>query len=127
MKLKVLIALSTLLLTFGVSKDIEFTGSNKLLDSTFYTYSLNAKDEKCEVMYKNNETLTDETCISLTNSKGVNFNVYRENLKDFYAEKPISLKMKGNYHDFGAFVSGVASLPRVVILTMHDLSCFVYK
>ncbi|MCB1583292.1 MAG: type 4a pilus biogenesis protein PilO, partial [Xanthomonadales bacterium] len=29
---------------------------------------------------------------------------------------------KGNYHDFGAFVSGVASLPRVVILTMHDIS-----
>lgn len=45
-----------------------------------------------------------------------------ETLKDFYAEKPISLRMKGNYHDFGAFVSGVASLPRVVILTMHDIS-----
>jgi len=45
-----------------------------------------------------------------------------EVLKDFYAEKPISLRMKGNYHDFGAFVSGVASLPRVVILTMHDIS-----
>ena len=45
-----------------------------------------------------------------------------ETLKDFYAEKPISLKMKGNYHEFGAFVSGVASLPRVVILTMHDIS-----
>lgn len=45
-----------------------------------------------------------------------------EILKDFYAEKPISLKMKGNYHEFGDFVSGVASLPRVVILTMHDIS-----
>lgn len=45
-----------------------------------------------------------------------------ETLKDFYAEKPITLRMKGNYHDFGAFVSGVASLPRVVILTMHDIS-----
>lgn len=45
-----------------------------------------------------------------------------ESLKDFYAEKPISLRMKGAYHDFGAFVSGVASLPRVVILTMHDIS-----
>lgn len=45
-----------------------------------------------------------------------------ESLKDFYAEKPISLRMKGEYHDFGAFVSGVASLPRVVILTMHDIS-----
>ncbi len=45
-----------------------------------------------------------------------------ETLKDFYAEKPISLKMVGKYHQFGEFVSGVASLPRVVILTMHDIS-----
>ncbi|MCX7554468.1 type 4a pilus biogenesis protein PilO [Marinicella sp. S1101] len=45
-----------------------------------------------------------------------------ESIKDFYAEKPISLRMKGNYHEFGDFVSGVASLPRVVILTMHDIS-----
>ena len=45
-----------------------------------------------------------------------------ESLKGFYAEKPINLKMKGNYHEFGNFVSGVASLPRVVILTMHDIS-----
>jgi type IV pilus assembly protein PilO len=42
--------------------------------------------------------------------------------KDFYAEKPIKLKMIGTYHQFGAFISGVASLPRVVILTMHDVS-----
>jgi len=45
-----------------------------------------------------------------------------EILKNFYAEKPISLKMVGRYHQFGDFVSGVASLPRVVILTMHDIS-----
>ncbi|HRO27869.1 MAG TPA: type 4a pilus biogenesis protein PilO, partial [Luteimonas sp.] len=32
------------------------------------------------------------------------------------------LKMVGSYHQFGAFVSGVASLPRVVIMTMHDIS-----
>jgi type IV pilus assembly protein PilO len=42
--------------------------------------------------------------------------------KDFYAEKPISLRMVGSYHQFGEFVSTVASLPRVVILTMHDIS-----
>ena len=42
--------------------------------------------------------------------------------KDFYAEKPIQLKMTGTYHQFGTFISGVASLPRVVILTMHDVS-----
>ena len=42
--------------------------------------------------------------------------------REFYAEKPIQLRMVGTYHQFGAFVSGVASLPRVVIMTMHDIS-----
>jgi type IV pilus assembly protein PilO len=42
--------------------------------------------------------------------------------QEFYAEKPIALRMVGTYHQFGSFMSGVASLPRVVILTMHDIS-----
>jgi type IV pilus assembly protein PilO len=42
--------------------------------------------------------------------------------REFYAEKPIRLRMVGTYHQFGSFVSGVASLPRVVIMTMHDIS-----
>ncbi|PZO63351.1 MAG: fimbrial protein [Pseudoxanthomonas suwonensis] len=45
-----------------------------------------------------------------------------ETPKEFYAEKPIELRMSGSYHQFGAFVSGVATLPRVVILTMHDIA-----
>ncbi|MGH8183097.1 MAG: type 4a pilus biogenesis protein PilO [Rhodanobacteraceae bacterium] len=42
--------------------------------------------------------------------------------KEFYAIQPIALKMQGTYHQFGTFISSVASLPRVVILTMHDVS-----
>ena len=45
-----------------------------------------------------------------------------ETPKDFYAEKPITLRLVGTYHQFGAFISGVASLPRVVILTLHNVS-----
>ena len=45
-----------------------------------------------------------------------------ESVKEFYAEKPIKLKMIGTYNQFGTFISGVASLPRVVILTMHNVS-----
>jgi type IV pilus assembly protein PilO len=45
-----------------------------------------------------------------------------ETPKDFYAEKPITLRMVGTYHQFGTFISAVASLPRVVILTLHDVS-----
>lgn len=39
---------------------------------------------------------------------------------EFYTEQPIQLEVVGNYHDFGSFVSGVASLPRIV--TLHDFS-----
>ena len=35
--------------------------------------------------------------------------------------------MLGTYHQFGTFISGVASLPRVVILTMHDVSLRPFK
>lgn len=46
-----------------------------------------------------------------------------ESVKEgFYAEKPIQLRMMGTYHQFGTFISGVAALPRVVILTMHNVS-----
>ncbi|HEX5961700.1 MAG TPA: type 4a pilus biogenesis protein PilO [Rhodanobacteraceae bacterium] len=47
--------------------------------------------------------------------------------QEFYAVQPIALKMQGTYHQFGTFISGVASLPRVVILTMHDVSLSAAK
>ncbi|MDH3353612.1 MAG: type 4a pilus biogenesis protein PilO [Chromatiales bacterium] len=40
--------------------------------------------------------------------------------KEFYAELPIALKINGNYHEFGEFVSGVAALPRIV--TLHEIN-----
>ena len=36
--------------------------------------------------------------------------------KDFYAELPIRIELTGSYHEFGAFVSGIAALPRIVTL-----------
>ena len=39
--------------------------------------------------------------------------------KDFYAEKPIKIRVTGSYHQFGEFVSGIAALPRIV--TLHDI------
>lgn len=40
-------------------------------------------------------------------------------IRDFYAELPIKMRLIGSYHAIGAFVSGVASLPRIV--TLHDV------
>jgi type IV pilus assembly protein PilO len=39
---------------------------------------------------------------------------------EFYNELPIDIEVVGDYHEMGAFVSGVASLPRIV--TLHDFS-----
>lgn len=39
--------------------------------------------------------------------------------KDFYAEKPIKIRLSGSYHEFGQFVSEIAALPRIV--TLHDI------
>ncbi len=38
----------------------------------------------------------------------------------FYIELPINIAVKGSYHQLGEFVSGVASLPRIV--TLHNFS-----
>lgn len=38
--------------------------------------------------------------------------------QQFYIELPIKISVVGSYHDLATFVSGVASLPRIV--TLHD-------
>lgn len=40
--------------------------------------------------------------------------------RDFYAELPIKIRLTGSYHELGNFVSGIASLPRIV--TLHDIT-----
>jgi type IV pilus assembly protein PilO len=40
-------------------------------------------------------------------------------VKDFYAELPIKMRLTGSFHSIGAFVSGIAALPRIV--TLHDV------
>jgi type IV pilus assembly protein PilO len=40
--------------------------------------------------------------------------------RDFYAEKPITISLSGGYHEIANFVSGIASLPRIV--TLHDIN-----
>ena len=53
--------------------------------------------------------------------RGLQFELFKpavsENLAEFYAELPVSIKVTGNYHDLGAFASDVAKMPRIVLLT----------
>jgi len=43
-----------------------------------------------------------------------------ERPRDFYAEKPIKIRLAGGYHEIANFVSGIAALPRIV--TLHDIN-----
>lgn len=55
-------------------------------------------------------------------ASGLEFELFKplaEIRKEFYAELPISIKVNGNYHNLGKFVSGMAALPRIV--TLHNI------
>lgn len=55
--------------------------------------------------------------------QGLQFELFKpgnEVVQDFYAELPITINVTGSYHDFGAFTSDIAKLPRIV--TLNDVS-----
>ena len=43
-----------------------------------------------------------------------------EQVAEFYAIQPISIRVTGTYHEFGNFISSVAALPRIV--TQHNVN-----
>ena len=56
-------------------------------------------------------------------ASGLEFKLFKPDapiVKDFYSELPISIQVKGKFEELGLFVSGLASLPRIV--TIHDVN-----
>ena len=54
--------------------------------------------------------------------RGLEFDLFKpgqESVADFYAEMPIQIKIKGNYHDIGAFATDISKLSRIV--TLNDM------
>ena len=55
--------------------------------------------------------------------RGLEFDLFKpgqETVADFYAEMPIQIKIRGNYHDIGAFATEISKLSRIV--TLNDLT-----
>ena len=73
-----------------------------------------------------NKTEVAELLVDISQTglaSGLEFELFKpqaEVPKEFYAELPISIRVKGDYHEFGNFISGVAALPRIV--TVHDVN-----
>lgn len=60
--------------------------------------------------------------------RGLQFELFKpgnEQVKEFYAELPISVKLIGSYHDFGAFAGDIGRLSRIV--TLNNISINTQK
>ena len=72
-----------------------------------------------------NQTEVAELLVDISQTglaSGLEFELFKpaaEKRKAFYAELPINIKVTGGYHEFGAFASGLAALPRIV--TLHNI------
>jgi type IV pilus assembly protein PilO len=65
--------------------------------------------------------LEDITNKGLLNGLDIaSIDLQKEQAREFYVELPIAINASGSYHDLGAFISGMAGLPRIV--TLHDFN-----
>ena len=113
----------------GLRSDFEYK-QQKAANLEAYEQQLADMHELLETMFRQlpSKTEMDKLLVDVSQTAlaaGIDVQLFEpqaEAYRDFYAERPISIRMLGDYHQFGEFVSGVAALPRVVILTMHDIS-----
>jgi len=109
--------------------DFEFK-QQKAANLEAYEQQLADMEDLLETMFRQlpNKTEMDKLLVDISQTAlaaGIDVQLFEpqaEAFQDFYAERPIAIRMLGDYHEFGEFVGGVAALPRVVILTMHDIS-----
>jgi len=62
------------------------------------------------------EDITNKGLLNGMEIAGIDLQAEQES--EFYVELPIEIVASGSYHDLGAFISGMAALPRIV--TLHD-------
>lgn len=58
-------------------------------------------------------------------ARGLEFDLFKpsdEVIGDFYAEKPIAIKVFGTYHDLGAFATDISKLSRIVTLNNLNIT-----
>jgi type IV pilus assembly protein PilO len=56
--------------------------------------------------------------------RGLTFELFkpsRVDVKDYYAEQPIELRVTGSYHDLGSFAGDLAGMARIVTLNNVSL------
>ncbi|MBK1649144.1 type 4a pilus biogenesis protein PilO [Rhabdochromatium marinum] len=108
-------------------KDFE-AKQKKAANLEAYKLQLAEMDESFGALLKRlpNKTEVDNLLIDVSQTglaAGLEFELFQptgEEARDFYAEYPINVRVIGQYHQFGEFVSGLAALPRIV--TIHNIA-----
>ncbi len=101
---------------------VDKSGQAAYLD--LYTQRLNEIDRSFGALLKQlpNKSEVESLLVEISQAglgRGLQFDLFKpgpEVLKEFYAELPISIRLSGGYHDFGAFAGDVGALSRIVIL-----------
>ena len=109
--------------------DFEFK-QQKAANLEAYERQLEEMQELLETMFRQlpSKTEMDKLLVDVSQTalgSGIDVQLFeplQEAQQDFYAERPIAIRMLGNYHEFGDFVDAVAALPREVrVRDMRDL------
>ena len=93
-----------------------------------YVQQLNEIDRSFGALLKQlpNKSEVESLLVEINQSgmgRGLQFELFKpgaEVVKDFYAELPISVRLTGSYHDFGAFAGDIGRLSRIV--TLNNIS-----
>lgn len=106
------------------------TKKRQAVNLDLYTQQLNEMDRSFGALLKQlpNKSEVESLLVEINQAgmgRGLQFDFFKpgqELVKDFYAELPISVKLTGNYHDFGAFAGDIGRLSRIVTLNNISIS-----
>lgn len=103
----------------------EFVAKKKLaVNLDLYVQRLNEIDRAFGALLKQlpNKSEVEALLVEINQAgmgRGLQFELFKpgaEQVKDFYAELPINVRLTGSYHDFGAFAGDIGKLSRIVTL-----------
>ncbi len=147
---RVIVCLLTFIVTLGLGYQFHLTGLQDSIDSASQTESELREHYRIKAFQAANLNAYREQMSSMENSFGAlvkqlpsdtevpglleditftgrgaglqieEIKLQEENFSQFYIELPIRIAVEGSYHDLGSFVSGVASLSRIV--TLHNFT-----
>ena len=112
-------------------KDQFIAKKTQAVNLDLYTQQLSEIDRSFGALLKQlpNKAEVEALLIEINQSgmgRGLQFDLFKpgqEIVKDFYAELPISVRLTGSYHDFGAFAGDISRLSRIV--TLNNISIAV--